>query len=1336
MSIEHERQQAISALELEASTLDEIVDALSSGRPIVLPQNAGSFVLDSEDARVAFRFYASRRNLWLQQKQLSTREVDELLQALKLPKPATPSASASVSTLVRPRWRITQVRVHRFAGLHRHCAAEGLAPDILTLNLERDVTCIWGFNGAGKTALQSAIMWCLTGKAHRSQHKPAEVHEPIAAEILSPSVEDDQTLAAAEQSLRLPPIVPLPSTADLVTLQEKPCCDTWVELSLRESSGQEAVVRRELKRGDRGAFQVQSAGLEQLGLPQWAIEAGTLMPAIAATMRFDEKTTFADAVAQLTGLRPLQELGRRSERLARRLSGEDKDKAENDKDAAHTQYASIKQTFLEAWAAQSDKLGDAPELFLPEQESDRENCETAIASAISYLEQTQRRGQEDIDSILSKSVPLDTKEQALALETTLADAKECLSSIAIGTLASIETVKRLSQISEVDRESVRATLNEFSQRAKSQVAREQKKKEAARWQLYAMVSQWHRQHHPGDPVTDCPVCGSDLSTVPPDALLDKDVAEAFRISAQAHSDAAKTLQEWQRDAARELSEAIPSSFKPFLDTKLPGSLLELYRNAYVDELLRDQAFNTQLRPLKSNAVAVWDLAVSAHPLTPVTAIETIELPKELQGHPLATRFINLQAAMTLSLQRQVSETELRLITQRYFGGGTFNRTETTQQPEMSTAPLRHQVQALQQAVTSSEPIINLLRQLREIENTRRNWRQAHDRLLLLRRAAAAVEQFTKFPDLVHRQVEGLIQVLDERTKAWLDTIYRPHYVGGPAYRGLDPSRTQGIGIYAGVGSLRVHAHEVMNSSHLRACVWAFVFSLWERIRDRAGALEVLQLDDPQTYFDPINTENLAAAIPALVAAGMAPIVTSNDNRFIAAVKSKLPKLSSDSPSWTMLQISPISSSRSTAALIPSVDEVFERRDVWRADESDTRKAQEFVERVRLYIENRLWDLLAADPMLIYKPTLADLINHISSARNGGEHPFNEPPFERLVNCKSLKSGSPFYTTINSAHHNLSNVTPYDASKVDQAFDEVDRLLRSCSASYARFMGRLTREDEDLFFAVPPPAPTATVLKGAPIAILGEFSARTYSDAIAIDGGLGSYSLDSLGDVALFAIRSSSLGALALPGQLVIASLSARAKSGDPVIVLYSDKVMARRYHTDQNDPARLTFTCDQSATEKVAPALTLQRAKVRVLPIVGILYENAPRAGAGEAQSVDQCSVLDKPLVAARITEDSGYPVVRNGDLVLMEHIPIPDSPALDRMKGDMVTFVASCRGEQFAYLKRVGPAIQGNLRIFENVGTFGDSLAVSCHGTDEVLHSGLEMQRMWRVHGVIRTKS
>ncbi|ENJ5501630.1 AAA family ATPase [Pseudomonas aeruginosa] len=1335
MTVEQKDQLSDTPLELENSTLEEIVDALLAGSPIALPQNAGLFVLDSEDARAAFRFYASRTELWPQQKPLSSAEVDQLLQALEQPLQIVRRAQPVAPKINRPRWRITRVRVHRFAGLHRHCGPNGESPDILSLDLDRDITCIWGFNGAGKSALQSAIMWCLTGQALRSQHKPAAVHMPIALEMMGESENDDLLSSASASTLSLPPIVPLPSADDLAALQDKPACDTWVELTLREHSGTEIVVKRELKRGPRGAISTQCTGIEYLGLPQWAIEAGTLMPAIAATMRFDEKTTFADAIAQLTGLRPLKDLGKRSERLVQRLLVDESDKAVSDAEAAYNRYTASILTFEESWSSQTEALGVVPNLSYPSQESEEESCRAAIESAVSHLETLRQRGQKDIDAILAASLSLETKGQVAALENVLRDARERLGSLTIATLPSVETLKRLGEIQDADREAVLAKLQELQKRAIEQVARQQKKEEAARWQLYAMVSQWHRRHHPEMGLGDCPVCGSDLSEVPPDALLDKGVAEALQISAQAHNDATKTLLEWQKDAAAELLEALPASLRLFVDTKAPATLLGLYRNAYVNELLQDAAFNTQLRPLKQNAAAVWDLAVQANPIPLLPDVEIVELPVELRNTPLATRFANLQTALSLSLHRQLSADQIKQISQRYFGAGTFDRASASQgQVEIAAAPLRHQVMALEQAVTSAEPIISLLRQLREIEAIRQTWERARRRHQLLQRAAAAVQQFTRLPSLVSQQVEGLIRLLDERTTGWLNVIYRPHYVGGPGYIGLDPSRAHGIGIYAGYGGLRVPANEVMNSSHLRACVWAFVFSLWERIRDRAGALEILQLDDPQTYFDPINTENLAAVIPKLVEAGMAPIITSNDNRFIAAIKSRLPKLSTGSPSWTMLQVSPISSSRRTVALTPAVEEVIERRTVWREDEANVGKTQEFVERVRLHIENRLWDLLAADPMLLHKPTLADLINHISSARNHGERPFNEVPFERLLDCQALRFGSEFYRVINKAHHNLRDVTPFEAKIVDESFDEVDRLLRSCSASYARFMGRLSREDEDLFFATPPAAPAAIVMHQQPIQVLGDFSARTYSDALAIEAERTTFSFDSLGDIALFAIRGASLGALALPGQIVAVSLSSEARSGDPVIALHGTSVLARRYHVDQSDTSKLTLACDQSGSERVAPALTLPRSKVRILPIVGVLYDSVSRAGGQEARSVESCSVLDRQLLAARIIEDSGYPVVRSGDLVLLEQMDLPSGATLDRMKGDMVAFVASQRGEQFAYLKRVGSSIQGSsLRIFENVGTFGDSLAVSCSGGDSSAADHLEMQSMWRVHGVIR---
>ncbi|KPW98493.1 hypothetical protein [Pseudomonas syringae] len=239
----------------------------------------------------------------------------------------------------------------------------------------------------------------------------------------------------------------------------------------------------------------------------------------------------------------------------------------------------------------------------------------------------------------------------------------------------------------------------------------------------------------------------------------------------------------------------------------------------------------------------------------------------------------------------------------YLGVGSFSRGEKVDEmPDLINLPIRHQLSALHQAITTSEPLIALTRQIDVIEEARKRWVLASQRLRLIKRAAAAIQQLTRLPQLVEYQVQGLIQLLETRTTPWLDLIYRPHYNGGPRYLGLDPARSQGVGLYAGLGAVRLQAHEIMNSSHLRACVWAFVFSLWERIRERSGALEALQLDDPQTFFDPINTENLAAAVPALVKAGMAIIITSNDNRFIAAVKDKLPRSSSAIPSWTMLQI--------------------------------------------------------------------------------------------------------------------------------------------------------------------------------------------------------------------------------------------------------------------------------------------------------------------------------------------------------------------------------------------------------------------------------------------------
>ena len=187
-------------------------------------------------------------------------------------------------------------------------------PKPFVLDLSRHVTLLRGFNGAGKTSLISAVCWCLTGYGHRSQGLPAPLHTPITVQVAS--VENS---GEPSRTFELPPIVPIPTEKELLAVDGQPQADTWVRLKFRSLiDGTEVEVERRLERDGRKAFKATAIGLEKLGLSDLALQVGTLMPGIAAAMRFDDKTTLSQAVSTLTGLRPLAHFGTRSARLHER----------------------------------------------------------------------------------------------------------------------------------------------------------------------------------------------------------------------------------------------------------------------------------------------------------------------------------------------------------------------------------------------------------------------------------------------------------------------------------------------------------------------------------------------------------------------------------------------------------------------------------------------------------------------------------------------------------------------------------------------------------------------------------------------------------------------------------------------------------------------------------------------------------------------------------------------------------------------------------------------------------------------------------------------------------
>ena len=384
------------------------------------------------------------------------------------------------------------------------------------------------------------------------------------------------------------------------------------------------------------------------------------------------------------------------------------------------------------------------------------------------------------------------------------------------------------------------------------------------------------------------------------------------------------------------------------------------------------------------------------------------------------------------------------------------------------------------------------------------------------------------------------------------------------------------------------------------------------------------------------------------------------------------------------------------------------------------------------LENRLWDLLAAVPFERQKPTLSDLLDALRMARKNGERPFNEAPFDRLLTHAQFRDSAPFYRCINKAHHRPLDLTPHDAGEVDRVFNDINRRLRSCSAAYARFMGRLPRDEEDLLAVGVPPPPTPTAVGAESIQVLGRVSARSSADLLA--SGLHEEALEwaELGKVACYGVRSHGLSPIALQGQVVIASIEMDAADGDPVVALCGGKSYLRRVLSDGKDPSRIVLACDRTGTEQVAPTLLLERARTRLLPVVGVVYEERAFEGRDEVVELDGDGLLSPPLVAARVADDSAFPVIRAGDLVLMAPVDRIDAAELTHLEESLVVAIAGTGSEVFAYLKRLGGIAAPGVRILGNAGLKGSAVSVAV--SDEGLSSGaMPLQMLWRVHGTIR---
>ncbi|MBZ0259265.1 MAG: AAA family ATPase [Hyphomicrobiales bacterium] len=1311
-------------------TLDEVISHLISGEVLWNPDGE-EFSLPLVDSRAILAFYShDRQAYWNPEKDTSILdgEVDSVLAALdKAPKAIALSAKPLGAL---HKWKLAKVEAHRFRGLHRHCAEGGKDPKVFELELSAPVTLFRGFNGAGKTSLISAICWCLTGYGHRSQGLPAPLHECVPVRVTG----DDSGTEAEKNGFDIPLIVPIPTEQELVAVDGVLKVDTWVRLTFRSLIDEsEVIVERHLLREGKKAFKTGATGLEKLGLSDLALQVGTLLPGIAAATRVNDKTTLSQAVSTLTGLRPLAHFGSRSARLYDRLNEKYPKLAKQEKENCEKLAKEQKQT-LDDLLKDGQNLPNLDCVVLP-LDSDPKAWMTGLNEGETRLRAVEEKAAENATMILGNLPPMRSDSEIQRFGNALKSAQSCFGGVALKGLPSFQLAAKLGELKETDLEAAEKALQSVEAEAKLLVERLSDAGRADRLRLYGIVAKWHETVHPGHPFSACPVCDRDLlrpGEIPKDALLDQPVAEALELARKADAVFLKTAAEWERDTMHALRGQLPESVQGFVSEDVPDDLALVYQTALSKEAIEQAEFPASFRNMAHGVVelcrSAWKNAPQRAPLPSST------IPKEIPDNE------DLRAAIK-RVRRAINLARYRVANADFAKSAVTAVLQLMEAKAETPANLRSvmvQFGMLNTYLNAATMFAGLRRQLNQFKQTCEKWVNARDRIEKLKRAATAVEPFKRFPALVHDQVAGLISDLDARATAWARLMYRAHFVQAPAYAGLDPANSSGFTFLAAQGKHRVEAHHVMNASALRAYLSAFVLALWEQVWARSGGISTVLMDDPQDLLDPANVANLASTVPYLIAAGMNPLIVSNDFGFIPAIEAYVSAHNQDTSGQRaeVWEFSSISTSKCTVSLAPVADEVRLRCTQWQnTDPNDVMLARAFVYPVRVRIEAKLWDLLAADPAVLMDPTLSDLLGKIANARNRGEKPFTEEPFRMLIELPGLKPGAPFRNAVNKAHHGRADLlTPVEAEVVRQGYEDVFDAIDACWLAYARFMGRLPAEQAVAAATKIPVQPNIIPFSVRPISVIGRLAAREKGAAFTtIEDATEKLELASLGDVSLFTLRSPTLGLVAFPGQTLIVSLSAEVRNGDFAVVQTPGKVYARRIGIDKADLSRIALESLPSTNSRVPQTHFVQRSTATLNKIVGVLFdETIPTKSQDEAVPVTTSPILSEVIAAAIVVGDSAFPVAQDKG-----HVLLGRPPSISKLDGRILAVVTKPKvdsTDNFAYLKRLGKQMPGNPSIYylENVGESGEGEFVQFPTEQEATEGIPIVVELWKVLGTI----
>lgn len=1305
-------------------TLKTLCEELVSGRAIIIDDEGKEFRLKTPEARSIFDWYRKNPTKWTAN--VMKQDVEDLVDQLeKIPPELPKNIYASQSGSSPKRIHLKSVRTHRFAGIQRY-GQPHQPPEDFYFEFEKPLTLIEGMNGAGKTSLLSAITWCLTGHVYRSQRAPELVDKPVELEIITTFESDSDDMLTHNMTA----ITPIPPAEILTSLGKQLLpLDTWVEIAFIDDGGNElGSIKRSVNRNSRGKIVIDEPDFSLIGLDPIAREIGTKMPGLIPYLQLGVASDLGKAISGLTGIKPLKDLANHALKVQSKLK----------KDLVNDRNADIIKAdsdFLKAQKELNEIINEYPDIdpkrSLPSP-SPEKSIENELKELNEYFERLQNKALAEAKLILGDSFNHEDNKARVDLIENVGPA---LGLLDIGNLQRLPSANRLANLAALKPEDIlkaETIIEELILEAKEITKIEKTPDVAARLRLYAKVAGWIKDlPNKIHDINSCAICQSIIAEKK-DLITGRLISEHIEEYLQADSSyLEKTLKNWEESAKANLTKNLPEALRSEISKNLPEKPIDLITLAISEELFESKFFQGSLMPLKKLTKTLCDKEFQS--LQNFKEPKNIDLPDYFKGTKGGIKQTIERITRAIAFVRWRHENEAKCREAFLKIVGKIKPAAKIEISDFSDGQhsLCDCLVALDNMIKNIAPLRESLKKIKIMKDNLLIRREKEKRILTYERAAQAIEDLISLDNLAERQVSFLINKLLSGTLKWRDSFYIPAFADAPKVVDTDVELDGTIAFNSEVNGTKVSAQHISNSSDLRATLLSFLIAFWQHLMEVRGGLSLLLLDDLHELFDIDNRRRVANTIPLIVENGANIIITTNDTSFARRViASSNAKIGMDRIDHR--QIHTLNPSRHHIELGKFIEAIEEKRKAFERPEkrNEAQPARDYIKDLRIYIENRLLDFFdIPNSGLPYKPTLSDLISGIRSRMKIPQEAFTSKAFKKLTSDSALLNNSDFINLMNQVHHGNENEISFNA--VWRVKDDCVRIRTLVDSAHEEYERWLRRDPRDPLMSLPAcPEPVIIPSFNVPVILdLAAFASETpIYDVTESDEH---FSDKWFKNHAIYIINTHNFGFAATPNCRAIVDLSDRPLIDKMlVIAIHEDKIFARRLFRNHSNPNIVVLGSEAENPLKRSPTIFLPVEEVRLLNVVGILFDDRPHfpRSADEALLLDHFDISDNIQLVFRVSGNSAIPLALPGQIILGGRLL--KLTEIANMKGTPVAISTS----EGAFFKKIGESLPGYpyVRQFESIGGLGESLLLRTENIEGPFNSLPVIYTIRKILGVL----